>query len=93
VAYATQERQYVWCVELAQGATIADALAAARLLANLDTVPWDDAPVGIFGELRERTAVPEEGDRIEIYRPLASDPRQRRREQVQRQRKDPGRAR
>jgi putative ubiquitin-RnfH superfamily antitoxin RatB of RatAB toxin-antitoxin module len=92
VAYATRERQYLWPVELAPGATIGDALAAARLAANLDTVPWDDAPVGIFGEFRERTDVPQEGDRIEIYRPLASDPRQRRRERVQRQRKHSGRA-
>jgi hypothetical protein len=93
VAYATRERQYLWPVELAPEGTIADALAVARLAANLDSVPWEDAPVGIFGELRERTDVPQEGDRIEIYRPLASDPRQRRRERVQRQRKDSGRVR
>jgi len=93
VAYATRERQYLWPVELAPEATIGDALAAARIAANLDSVPWEDAPVGVFGELRERTDVPQEGDRIEIYRPLASDPRQRRRERVQRQRKDSGRGR
>ncbi len=93
MAYATRERQYLWEVELAPQATIGDALATARRAANLDTVPWDDALVGIFGELRERTAVPQEGDRIEIYRPLAGDPRQRRRERVQRQRKDSGRDR
>jgi uncharacterized protein len=93
VAYATPERQYLWPVELAADGTIGDALAAARLAANLDTVPWEEAPVGIFGELRERTDVPQDGDRIEIYRPLASDPRQRRRERVQRQRKDSGRTR
>lgn len=93
VAYATRERQYLWPVELAPEATIGDALAAARIAANLDSVPWEDAPVGVFGELRERTDVPQEGDRIEIYRPLASDPRERRRERVQRQRKDSGRGR
>jgi uncharacterized protein len=93
VAYATRERQYLWAVQLPWEATIADALAAARLVANLATVPWDDAPVGVFGELRERTHVPSDGDRIEIYRPLASDPRRRRRERVERQRKDSGRAR
>ncbi len=87
MAYATLERQYLWPVNLAPEATIADALAAARLSANLETVPWDEAPVGIFGELRERTDVPQHGDRIELYRPLASDPRQRRRERVDRQRK------
>ena len=93
VAYATRDRQYLWTVELASEATIADALAAARRLANLEAVPWEDAPVGVFGEPRERTDVPQDGDRIELYRPLASDPRQRRRERVQRQRKSSGRLR
>lgn len=91
VAYATRDRQYLWTVELMSEATIADALAAARRVANLEAVPWDDAPVGVFGELRERTDVPQDGDRIELYRPLTSDPRQRRRERVQRQRKSSGR--
>jgi hypothetical protein len=50
-------------------------------------VPWDTAPVGIFGEPRERQDVPADGDRIEIYRPLLSDPRQRRREKVRRDRR------
>lgn len=87
VAYATRERQYLWPVELAPEATIAAALAAARLIANTDAVPWDEAPVGIYGESRNRTDIPRDGDRIELYRPLPSDPRQRRRDQVQRQRK------
>jgi putative ubiquitin-RnfH superfamily antitoxin RatB of RatAB toxin-antitoxin module len=54
-------------------------------------VPWDRAPVGIFGELRDRAELPADGDRIEIYRPLGNDPRQRRRERVQRLRKTSGR--
>ncbi len=87
VAYATRDRQYLWTVDLPPEATIAAALVAARLVANAEDVPWDAAPVGIFGELRERTDVPADGDRIELYRPLSNDPRQRRREAVQRQRK------
>jgi putative ubiquitin-RnfH superfamily antitoxin RatB of RatAB toxin-antitoxin module len=87
VAYATRERQYLWAVDVAPDATIADAIEAARQLADQPDVPWETATVGIFGEPRERTDLPQEGDRIEIYRPLASDPRDRRRERVQRQRK------
>jgi putative ubiquitin-RnfH superfamily antitoxin RatB of RatAB toxin-antitoxin module len=90
VAYATRERQYLWAVDLDVDATIADAIEAARQLADEPDVPWDTAPVGIFGEVRERSDRPAEGDRIEIYRPLASDPRDRRRERVQRQRKTGG---
>ncbi len=87
VAYATRDRQWLWPVELPEQATVADALNAARALANREDVPWDSAPLGIFGQACHRTDVPADGDRIEIYRPLASDPRERRRQQVQCQRR------
>ena len=50
-------------------------------------VPWFTAPVGIFGQPCNRSDIPSDGDRIELYRPLASDPRERRRARVQSQRK------
>jgi uncharacterized protein len=98
VAYATPERQHLWTVKLPQAATIADAIEAARRVAvggtasegsgpDLGPIPWDCAPVGIFGEIRARDYVPEDGDRIEIYRPLGNDPRERRRERVKAGRK------
>ena len=90
VAYATRERQYLWAVDVPSDATIAEVLEAARQLADEPDVPWESAPVGIFGELRERSDCPAAGDRVEIYRPLATDPRERRRTTVQRQRKERG---
>jgi uncharacterized protein len=86
VAYATPERAYLWTVDLAPHASIADALRAARALAPLENVPWEGSQVGIFGEVRARTDVPADGDRIEIYRSLANDPRQERRERVRKAR-------
>lgn len=79
VAFALPDRQFLWEVELADSATIADALSAARLQAMDTDVPWDSADVGIFGERSARHTQLREGDRIEIYRPLADDPRERRR--------------
>jgi putative ubiquitin-RnfH superfamily antitoxin RatB of RatAB toxin-antitoxin module len=90
VAYATRERQYLWAVDVPADATIAEVVEAARQLADEPDVPWDTAPIGVFGEVHERSYVPAEGDRVEIYRPLASDPRDRRRQDVQRQRKAGG---
>ncbi len=81
VAYADSARQYLWPVVLSAEATIAEAIAAARRQAQDAEVPWDSAPVGIFGEPRSRTDVPGEGDRIELYRALPDDPRARRRAQ------------
>jgi putative ubiquitin-RnfH superfamily antitoxin RatB of RatAB toxin-antitoxin module len=78
VAYATPERQWLWKVALHDDATVAEALEQARTqVAGLE-VPWT-ADVGIFGELCDRSAVPRDGDRIEIYRPLKADPKESRR--------------
>ena len=72
-------------------ATIAEALAVARRQASASpettAIPWECAPVGIFGEPRIRSDGCDDGDRIELYRPLPRDPRERRRERVQRERR------
>ncbi len=79
VAFAGTTHQHLWPVVLPAEATIAEAIAAARRQAPDAEVPWDSAPVGIFGELRTRADRPADGDRIELYRPLADDPKARRR--------------
>ncbi|MGH8201907.1 MAG: RnfH family protein [Steroidobacteraceae bacterium] len=79
VAYADAARQYLWPVALPAGASIAAAIEAARRQAPGVAVPWDSAPVGIFGEPRSRADLPADGDRIELYRPLRDDPKVRRR--------------
>ena len=78
VVFALPERQWAWRVELGDGDSVAEALRRARAEAGGVDVPWD-ADVGIFGEPCSRDAVPQDGDRIEIYRPLRSDPKESRR--------------
>jgi uncharacterized protein len=92
VAYATAQRQYQWVVELPPAATIGEALAAARASAATESsagaaIPWDSAAVGVFGVPRTRSDGCADGDRIELYRPLTKNPRERRRERVQRERR------
>ena len=91
VAYATRERQHLWDVQLPLSASVADALAAARACAAASGadagIPWESAAVGIFGEPCVRGDLCADGDRIELYRPLRRDPRERRRERVQRERR------
>lgn len=81
VAFAGATRQFLWQVVLPADATIAEAIEVARQQAQGADVPWDTAPVGIFGEPRARADRPADGDRIELYRPLHDDPRARRRAQ------------
>lgn len=82
VAYARDDQQFLWQVELEGSATIADALAAARSQALGLDIPWDSATVGIFGERKPRDERLQDGDRVEIYRPLTVDPRERRRQRM-----------
>ena len=88
VAYATPARQHLWQVEVRTGSTVADVLAAARAACGepADGVPWEGAVVGIHGQPCTRDAAVADGDRIELYRPLAGDPRERRRARVARAR-------
>lgn len=91
VAYASHARQYLWEVAVPAAATIGEALALARTevgeRCGADLIPWDTAPVGVFGEARHRGDPFADGDRIELYRPLERDPKVRRREKVARERR------
>jgi uncharacterized protein len=88
VAFALPSRQFLWSVELAPTATVAELLEQARLVAvargEEASVPWDSVALGIFGEPCRRTDVPRDGDRVEIYRALINDPRASRRARVRR---------
>lgn len=81
VTFAQPHRQWSWEVTLADAATVGEALEQARARAGDAGVPWD-GPVGIFGVLCDRSLVPRDGDRVEIYRPLKADPKESRRERV-----------
>lgn len=69
-------------LRLPAAATIAVALAAARERLGEPSVDWERGATGIWGVRCERATVPQDGDRIELYRPLPADPRQRRRQRA-----------
>src|ERR1043165_5654675 len=81
VAFALPTHQWSCELQLEDAATVGDALAKARQAPGAPDLPWD-AAVGIFGALCDRSAVPRDGDRIEIYRPLRADPKVSRRERA-----------
>jgi putative ubiquitin-RnfH superfamily antitoxin RatB of RatAB toxin-antitoxin module len=66
-------------LELPDEATIAQALVAARLQVGDAAVDWEYAVTGIHGRVHDRTHVPADGDRIELYRALRIDARASRR--------------
>lgn len=79
VVYAMPEQQYVAVVDIEDGATIAEAITAARGAGGLPAVDTSLFRVGVFGKLADTGTPLCDGDRIEIYRPLQVEPMQARR--------------
>ena len=83
VAYATERQQTLIAIELDEGATVAQALRAVAEQPPFAALPLDSMPVGIFGRLASRETALKEGDRLELYRPLAIDPREARHQRAE----------
>jgi putative ubiquitin-RnfH superfamily antitoxin RatB of RatAB toxin-antitoxin module len=79
VAYARPERQILRTVELDPGATVRMAVVRSGIPAECPEVDPDRSRVGIHGRVVAPDAVVEDGDRVEIYRPLRIDPKEARR--------------
>jgi putative ubiquitin-RnfH superfamily antitoxin RatB of RatAB toxin-antitoxin module len=79
VAWAAPGHELLIEVEVAEEATIAQVLEAARRISGDESIPWTSAPTGIFGEPYPRSARPRDGDRVELYRTLRIDPKAARR--------------
>lgn len=88
VAWAAPGFQFCIELRLPAGSTVADACAAARTRLAADQaagtagVPWDEADCGIFGQPCDAKRLLQDGDRVELYRPLRVNPRDSRRNRV-----------
>jgi putative ubiquitin-RnfH superfamily antitoxin RatB of RatAB toxin-antitoxin module len=75
VAYATASRQVWLNVEVPDGATVKDAIERSGILKQFPEIDLEQQKVGVFSKLTKLDAVLEDGDRIEIYRPIICDPK------------------
>jgi uncharacterized protein len=83
VAYASPDEQVLIRVEVPRGATLREAIAASGVLQRFPEINLESAAVGVFGRLRKLDDVLQPQDRVEIYRPLAIDPKDARRKRAQ----------
>lgn len=72
-------------LQLAEGATVADALQASGVLQRHALAP-EGLRLGVWGKAREATSLLRDHDRVEIYRPLTVDPKEARRLRYKRDR-------
>jgi putative ubiquitin-RnfH superfamily antitoxin RatB of RatAB toxin-antitoxin module len=82
VAIALPARQEVIDLEIAEGSDVAAALEAARVRERFPELDLDRCEVGVWSRACPREQVLREGDRVEVYRPLAADAKAMRRERA-----------
>ena len=82
VVFALPERQVLRTLELQDGSTVGDAIAGSRLAGDFPEIDLEQLQTGVWGRPVERSHVLTDGDRVELYRPLAMDPREARRLKV-----------
>jgi len=81
------QRVIIKVLHLPAGSRVADALRVAALDPDFIGVDLANSPLGIFGKLTGTDHALQQGDRIEIYRPLAADPKVARRERAKQARR------
>lgn len=83
VAYALPQKQYLQRVTLEEGATVEQAILASGILALRDDIDLAKNKVGIYSRPVKLQDVVQDGDRVEIYRPLIADPKELRRQRAE----------
>ncbi|QGY30230.1 RnfH family protein [Pantoea cypripedii] len=84
VVYALPDKQYLRTVTLEEGATVEEAIRASGLLSLRKDIDLKSNKVGVFSRPVKLDDTLQDGDRVEIYRPLIADPKEMRRQRAER---------
>ena len=82
VAYALPDKQIIIPVLVTEGISVKEAIELSGVLAKFEGIDLSSNLVGIFGKLTTLDKILRNLDRIEIYRPLAADPKEIRRKRA-----------
>lgn len=74
VSYADKFKQTWLKLDVPEGSTVRDAILRSGLLEQFPEISLGQNPVGIFGKLVKLDTPLQEGNRVEIYRPITADP-------------------
>ncbi|MBD9517949.1 MULTISPECIES: RnfH family protein [Pseudomonadaceae] len=86
VVYALPEKQALLRLSVPRGTRMREAVLLSGIAAQFPGLDVQDCPLGIFGKAvaRPEERVLEEGERVEIYRPLIVDPKEVRKQRAAR---------
>jgi len=83
VVYATTEKQWLYESNVARGTSAQDLVELSGFMQEVDTLSErsiEELDLGVYSEKVDLDYLLEEGDRVEIYRPLTADPKEVRRQ-------------
>ena len=83
VVYATKEKQWLFETIVARGTSAQELIEMSDFFAQIEDLKGggiDALTIGVYTEKVTMDYLLEEGDRVEIYRPLTADPKQVRRQ-------------
>ena len=82
VAYASVSKQVVLQLHIPNQTTVSQAIQLSGILSQFPEIDLQKQKTGIFGQLVNLDQTVCKGDRIEIYRPLKTDPMDARRQKA-----------
>jgi uncharacterized protein len=86
VVYALPRAHDAVTLSLPEGASVGDAVRASRILERHPEIDLARHKLGVFGKVVDAATRLESGDRVEIYRALAIDPKEARRARARKKR-------
>ncbi|KAE9534730.1 RnfH family protein [Ursidibacter arcticus] len=87
VVYAYPEKYFLKKIELENPISIQNVILQSGVLQKYTEIDLRENKIGIFSRPAKLTDLVENGDRIEIYRPLVADPKEIRRKRAEQQKK------
>lgn len=86
VAYALADKQKIVMLQVPAGTTVRQAALLSGLERDFAGLDLAQSPLGIFGKAVARPDEQElqEGERVEVYRPLLVDPKEVRKQRAER---------
>lgn len=82
VAYAYPDKYFLKKLQVSPNTTIQNIILLSGVLEKYTEIDLRENKVGIFSRPAKLNETVEEGDRIEIYRPLLADPKEIRRKRA-----------
>jgi len=83
LVFATVERQWIYESKVARGTSAQELIESSGFMSDLELLSnqeIDNLEIGVFSEKVSADYFLQEGDRVEIYRPLTADPKEARRQ-------------